>query len=107
MPFPDKKFQTITMMVSLRYFRDKDKAMKEVFRVLSEDGRVLILENHPFLNKLRQMTIQWDPYKKMKSEQGMIKKDIVDLAQIHNFRLVKTVRYLYGLSVMYVLYKKI
>ena len=52
MPFSDKKFQTITIMVSLRYFRDKNKAMKEVFRVLSDDGQVLILENHPFLNKI-------------------------------------------------------
>jgi len=105
-PFPDKKFQTITMMVSLRYFRDKDKAMKEVFRVLFDDGRVLILENHPFLNKLRQTTIWWDTCRGLKAKQGLTEKEIVGLAESSGFKLVKKVRYIYGLSLMYILAKK-
>lgn len=105
MPFADKEFRTITMMVSLRYIEDKNKAMKEIHRVLSDDGLVLILENHPFLNTLRQALIWWDPCKKIKSKRGLTKKEIIGLAKTNQFKLIKTARYIYGLSVMYILAK--
>lgn len=106
MPFADKKFQTITMMVILRYIEDRNKAIKEIHRVLGDDGLVLILENHPFLNTLRSALIWWDPYKKIKSKRGLTKKEIINLAEASGFKLAKTVRYIYGLGAMYVLAKK-
>ena len=106
-PFADKEFQTITMMVTLRYVEDKIAALKESHRVLADDGLLLILENHPFLNTFRQTLIWWDPCRGLKSKQGLTKKEIVSLAESSDFKLVKKFRYIYGLSVMYILSKKI
>lgn len=108
MPFADKEFQTITIMVTLRLVEDKLAALKESHRVLTDDGFLLILENHPFLNSFRQALLWWDPCigKGLKAKQGLTKKEIVSLAESSGFKLVKRVRYIYGLSLMYILAKK-
>lgn len=106
MPFVDKEFQTITMMGTLRYIEDRNKAMQEIYRVLTDDGLVLVLENRPWLNTLRHALIWWNPYKGMEFVPGIKKKEIISLAEANQFELIKTVRYIYGLSVMYVLIKK-
>jgi len=106
MPFADKEFQTITMMVTLRYIEDKLAALKESHRVLADDGSLLILENHPFLNSFRRVLVWWDPCRGLKVKQGLTEEEVVDLAEASGFKLVKKVRYIYGLSSMYILTKE-
>lgn len=105
-PFADKEFQTITIMVSLRYVEDKPQAFREINRVLDDNGLVLILENHPLINKIRHSLIWWNPYKGMEKIQGITKKEIINLAATNKFKLVKVVRYIYGLGAMYILAKQ-
>jgi len=105
-PFANEEFQTITIMVTLRLVEDKLAALKESHRVLTNDGFLLILENHPFLNSFRQALLWWDPCRGLKVKQGLTKKEIVNLAESSGFKLVKKVRYIYGLSLMYILVKK-
>ncbi|HET9817672.1 MAG TPA: bifunctional demethylmenaquinone methyltransferase/2-methoxy-6-polyprenyl-1,4-benzoquinol methylase UbiE, partial [Rhodanobacteraceae bacterium] len=44
LPFPDTVFDAVTMAFGLRNVTDKDKALREMQRVLKPGGRVLILE---------------------------------------------------------------
>lgn len=107
MDFGDKSFKTITMMGTLRYIKDRSGAMDQIGRVLDDDGLLLVLENHPLMNMVRHALIKWwNPYVGMEDIVGMRKKDIELLAEENNFMIIKTIRYVYGLSIMYVLMKK-
>ena len=44
LPFPDNYFNAITIAFGLRNVTDKDKALKEMHRVLKPGGRLLVLE---------------------------------------------------------------
>jgi len=44
LPFKDNTFDTITIAFGLRNIPDKEKALKEFFRVLRRPGRLIILE---------------------------------------------------------------
>ncbi len=43
-PFPDNSFDCVTIGFGLRNVTDKDKALREMFRVIKPGGRVLVLE---------------------------------------------------------------
>jgi ubiquinone/menaquinone biosynthesis C-methylase UbiE len=102
--FKNESFDTITMMGTLRYIKNKDKALKQIYRVLDKNGKLLILENNPKMNKLRHSLIWWNPYDKME-ESEMSNKNIINLLDKHGFKPYKKVRYLYKLSIMYVFVK--
>ncbi len=44
LPFKDNSFDCVSIAFGLRNVTDKDKALKEMFRVLKQQGRLLILE---------------------------------------------------------------
>ncbi len=44
LPFKDNSFDKITMAFGLRNVADKDKALRELFRVVKNNGKVVILE---------------------------------------------------------------
>ena len=44
LPFEDNSFNCVTIAFGLRNVTDKDKALKEMFRVLKPGGRLLVLE---------------------------------------------------------------
>ena len=103
MEFPDKSFDTITMMGTLRYIKNRKQALKQIHRVLDKNGMVLVLENSYWMNKLRHSLIWWNPYKEM-TEYELPSLDL--LAFDNGFLPYKKVRYLYGLSVMYIWIKQ-
>lgn len=102
MTFKDESFDTITMMGTLRYIKNKKAALKQIHRVLDKNGVVLVSENSYWMNKLRHALIWWNPYKKMKED----KISVSSLALDNGFLPYKKVRYLYGLSVMYIWIKQ-
>ena len=44
LPFPDKRFDAITVAFGVRNFEDLDKGLREMHRVLDTDGKLVILE---------------------------------------------------------------
>jgi ubiquinone/menaquinone biosynthesis C-methylase UbiE len=106
LPFADRSFQTVTMMASFRYVKERGKALHEINRVLQENGTILIQENSPWLNRLRHFLISWNPYAGMEDVVGLNRVEMENLIKVNNFRLKKIVRYVYGLSQMYVVEKK-
>lgn len=55
LPFADDHFDVVTMAFGLRNVRDKDAALRSIYRVLKPGGRLLVLEFskplHPLLGK--------------------------------------------------------
>jgi len=55
-PFPDDYFDYVTISFGIRNVTDKDKALREIYRVLKPTGRFLCLEfsnvNNPLLSKI-------------------------------------------------------
>ena len=47
LPYPDRSFQAVTIGFGLRNLVDRDRALREMFRVLTPEGRVVILEFSP------------------------------------------------------------
>lgn len=56
LPFPDNHFHVITMAFGLRNVTDKDRALREMFRVLKFGGKLMVLEfSKPTLPGLQQI----------------------------------------------------
>jgi len=59
LPFEDDSFDLVTMAFGLRNVRDKDAALRSIYRVLKPGGRLLVLEfskpNNPLLAKAYDM----------------------------------------------------
>ena len=56
LPFPDNHFDVITIAFGLRNVTDKDKALKDMARILKPGGRLLVLEfskpTNPLMSKV-------------------------------------------------------
>jgi demethylmenaquinone methyltransferase/2-methoxy-6-polyprenyl-1,4-benzoquinol methylase len=60
LPFPDATWQAVTMAFGLRNLDDPERSLRDIARVLSPDGRVLILElTRPQAFPLKQL---YHPY---------------------------------------------
>ncbi len=106
MPFEDKKFDIITMMGALRYIKNREAALREIKRVLKDDGLLLVLENHPILNQIRHALVWWDPYPLYAhGSRDLTKKNMEKIMERNGLRPKKLVKYVYGLSRMYVISK--
>ncbi len=59
LPFEDDSFDLVTLAFGLRNVRDKDAALRSIYRVLKPGGRLLVLEfskpNNPLLAKAYDM----------------------------------------------------
>jgi SAM-dependent methyltransferase len=105
-PFGDKTFDVITMMGTLRYIKNRDAALNEIKRVLKDDGLLLILENSPIMNRVRHALIWWNPYRGMRENKDLTKKNMKKIIERNNLKLAKIAKYVYGLSRMYVVSKQ-
>ncbi len=56
LPFPDHTFDLVTIGFGLRNVRDKDQALREIYRILKPKGRCFVLEfskpTHPGFSKI-------------------------------------------------------
>jgi SAM-dependent methyltransferase len=105
-PFEDKKFDIVTIIGTLSYIKNRDLALREIKRVLKDDGLLLILENHPIMNRIRFPLIWWwYPYKEIPDVKNLTKSNMEALLKKNSLKLKKIVKYVYGLSRMYVVSK--
>lgn len=63
LPYPDQHFDLIVCQFGLMFFTDKHGALKEMHRVLSKHGRIVLsvwegLDRHPFYQMLHTVSFQ-------------------------------------------------
>lgn len=102
--FPDKKFDTITVIAALNHIPNRKEVLKECERLLADDGELIISMIPPLISKIWhnfRASRDFDQKKRgMKQGEvyGLTKKQLVglaeecgfELAECHTFMLVNT-----------------
>ena len=110
LPFADKQFDTVTLVACLNHITERDELLNEVYRVLPEDGLVVMTMLTPLIGWLRHRLAWWD---EDQNERGMAHEEdvglsyhyVVQLFQQHGFTLKKCNRFILGLNRLYVFAK--
>lgn len=65
LPFLKDKFDVATMIMAIENINCADAALKEARKILSPNGKLLIVMNHPAFRIPRQSSWEWDEKKKL------------------------------------------
>lgn len=104
-PFKKGYFQTVSFIGSFNYMKKPEKVLQEVKGVLNKKGILLITITNDFWSRFRHVLAWWD------KEQNVIGKelkysysdnDIKSLLEINGFKITKKVRYLMGVSKLFI-----
>lgn len=107
LPIRGKTFDSVSIVSALNYIIDRVNALKEVNRVLKDDGQLLITSVNPIFGYVRHKTIWWDRdqgVRKMKKSKlyGLWDSDIKSLFVASGFRIYKRISFVYGLNNLYI-----
>jgi SAM-dependent methyltransferase len=113
LPFPDMRFDTVTMIACLNHIplSSRDLALQEAKRVLKDEGQLLITMINPvvgfFAHTIRH---RFDPdqlERGMGEEEanGLWKKEVERLLDGNGFRIIQTVPFVFGLNRLYIAQK--
>jgi SAM-dependent methyltransferase len=115
LPFPEKKFDTITFMASVNHIPEsiRNKVLDEAFRILKDDGQILITMitpkisyiGHNYLWGWRDPDIQ-DRGMKEGEEWGFSQKEMVNILEKSNLEINLHKKFVYGLNHLYIVKKK-
>ena len=111
LPFEDGSFQTVSFVASLNHIPNRQQTLKEVYRILSEEGLVLVTAIIPFVGIIRHKLAWWDPDQhkrdmKEGEEMGLTHEYIVCLLENEGFEYVKKKRFILGLNNLYIFKRK-
>lgn len=112
LPFKKGEFQTISYLACLNHIPNREESLKDAYRVLGKDGRVLVTMITPRWGKF----IHWLRFRNDPDHQerhidhdhellGMSSKQVTDLLTVAGFKNVKRKRFVYGLNNLYIGYK--
>ena len=109
LPFSELSFDTITFLASLNHIPNREEVLKESRRLLKNNGRIIITMINPILGYIGHK-IWWYAEDKKRGMQkgeayGLWKKNIIDLANESNLKLIKHKRFLYFLNNLYIFKK--
>jgi ubiquinone/menaquinone biosynthesis C-methylase UbiE len=109
LPFPDNSFDTVTIIASLNHIPDREKVLKEAYRVLKPGGQILVTMITPIISYISHAIVR-KRFDKDQKERGMKKgevygfrkKQIFQYLSNTGFQKIKKVSFLYGLNRVYV-----
>lgn len=107
LPFDNESFDTITLLATLNHIPEREEVLKECYRVLRKDGKILITMINPILGFVRHKLSWWD---KDQYERGMVKgevyglweRDIGKILKKANFIYEGKIRFIFGLNKLYI-----
>lgn len=105
-------FNTITIVAALNHIPNREMVITECHRLLHTDGKVIITMIPPLISTIwHYLRRPWDvdqTKRGMKEGElyGMKKKEIIDLFNANNFKLVKNSSFMYGVNQLFI-FKKI
>lgn len=112
LPFPQKSFDTATFVASLNHIPNRSDVIKEVNRILKDNGRIIITMLNPAIGWLCHKLAWYDEdqnIRKMKPNEkyGLSKKEILEILEKNSFKLSKHKKFVYGLNNLYVFKKTV
>jgi SAM-dependent methyltransferase len=112
LPFKDKEFDTVTIIATLNYIPNRDSVLEECYRILRDDGRLIITMLPPGISRLwHWLRFPFNADKNIckmnKCEiYGIRKSDLEKLLKNHCFKLIIYKRFLL-VNCLFVFNKKI
>ena len=86
LPFPDGSYDTVTIVAALNHIADRERTLAEVFRVLREDGRLLVTMIPPGISRLWHfLRSPWDADQ---AERGMVEGELFGMTRAQVDRLL-------------------
>lgn len=100
-PLESKQYDTITIIASLNYFNNVDKVLKEVNRLLKDNGSfILTMPNHKIMKIWHKFREPWS------FKSGYSEKELIKLLNQNEFKLSNKEKFLFYLNNVYVFKKK-
>jgi len=103
MPFAQETFNTVLFIGSINHVLDRRKAIKEAYRVLKKEGRILITMINPIIGFARHKLAWWDKDQCVRGMRrgeswGLWSSEIIKMLHEANFISIRRVPFLYGLN---------
>jgi SAM-dependent methyltransferase len=112
LPFKSDSFQTVSLVASLGHIPKpiRRDVLREVWRVLSKDGILLITEISPWLGVIRHKLAWWDMDQKergIKKEEdlGLTSRSVINQLEDIGFVFLRKKRFVLGLNKLYIFKK--
>ena len=106
LPFNNAEFNTAVLLGSLNHIPSEKRVpvLKELYRVLSNDGRLLITMINPLVGLIIHKVAWWDEdqnergINKNEENYGLRGKYVIDAAFSSGFKLILMKKFVYGLN---------
>jgi len=107
LPFENKSFDCITFVASLNHIPNRNEVLKESYRILKEDGIIIITFLSPIISFLWHKICFWDQDQKkrgMKNGEvyGFTGNQVIALLNKTGYRIVEQKKFSWGLNHIYV-----
>ena len=108
LPFADRSFDCVTFLACLNHIPNRQEVLREAYRLLKDDGRLLITMIPPLLSRVwHKLVAQWDEdqaERGMKPGEvwGLRPGEIRSLLQGAGFTLVGTEAFVFRLNKLYI-----
>jgi len=111
LPFNDQTFNSVSFVACLNHITNREKVLKESYRLLKKGGRIYMTMLSPFWGVLRHKLAWWDPDQhergmKEGEKLGLSTKYLINLFESCGFELVKRERFILGINNLYVFEKR-
>jgi len=111
LPFPDSSFDTISFVACLNHIPRREETLKEAWRLLKNDGRVLVTMISPLVSAAWHRIIgPWDPdqcHRELQDGEvwGFSAREIANVLQKNGLKVVARKRFDLGLNDLYLALK--
>lgn len=105
--FKESTFDTVLMLACLNHICDKRAAIKEAYRVLRLNGRIVISMINPFIGYIVHKLDFWFDYDRDRNvqsneEYGLTTNFVIQMLRENRFKNIKIIRFLYGLNKLFI-----
>jgi len=112
LPFDDEEFDTVTVIAALNHIRNRSQVLREIYRVLKRDGRLVITMIPPAVSRVWHILRRhWDADQKERGMGegevfGLTLKEIHDLLTEAKFYVLSEKTFMFGVNRITVAEKK-
>ena len=106
LPFPENCFETVTVIAALNHIPDREAALREIWRVLRPDGKLLITMIGPLTGWLAHLVFKHDETVRggigTGELKGMTGQEVRNLLDRSGFALRAEQRFEFGLNTLFI-----